>query len=83
VFRDKGPQRETAVITDIFENEIEIVVPRYGFEGTIPHETVEEGAVSTVINDTEVHLYDHIEVEFTVSLEKYVKTINFTFIRKL
>jgi len=84
VFKEKGEtQTEEAVVTDIHLNELEIIVPRYGFDGTIPHLTEEEGAVSTIINGETVALYDRIQVEFTVALEKFMKTINFKFIRKL
>ena len=81
VFKNKGNCEAEAIVVDIFEFGVNVIVPKIGLEGSVELEgTQGDDNVTWIFNKQTIRLYQHIRVLIQISFENFRKTINLKFI---
>lgn len=84
VFKSKGSSQEEAIVTDIIENGVSVIVPKIGLEGIIEIEGVlGPDKISWVTKKFTIKLYQHLKVLIEISFENFRKTINLRILQVL
>lgn len=84
VFKNRGSSEEEAIVTDILEFGVNVMIPKIGLEGAIdlPGHISEDG-ISWIMDNKPILLYSHLLVKIDISFEHFRKTINLKLLKAI
>ena len=84
VFKSKGSSEEEAIVTEISEAGINVMVPKIGLEGTVELEGSPDADNTVwVMQGQSIRLYQHLRVSIEIQFENFRKTIKLRLIRAI
>ena len=76
VFKSKGNCDEEAIVTEIDDTGINVIVPKIGLEGSIElNGQPGDDKITWIMNDSIIKLYQHLRISIEISFENFRKTI--------
>ena len=84
VFKNKGSSEEEAVVTEIQDFGVDVVVPSIGLEGSIELKgRPDENGIQWIGEIFNIKVYSHLRVRISIQFVNFRKTISLELVRVL